>query len=80
MTQEIASEREVEVDLAGFQVEMEAQRERAKAAAKGGAGLIGLNFYPPSPRAVTPEAAAQLAGRAPPIPFSSMELPGSSTA
>lgn len=37
-----------------------------EAAAKGGADLIGLNFYPPSPRAVTPEEAAQLAGRAPP--------------
>jgi len=37
-----------------------------EAAAKGGAGLIGLNFYPPSPRAVTPEEAAQLAGQAPP--------------
>ena len=37
-----------------------------EAAAKGCADLIGLNFYPPSPRAVTPEEAAQLAGRAPP--------------
>jgi phosphoribosylanthranilate isomerase len=37
-----------------------------EAAAGGGAGLIGLNFYPPSPRAVTPEEAAQLAGQAPP--------------
>ncbi|MDX1576066.1 MAG: N-(5'-phosphoribosyl)anthranilate isomerase, partial [Kiloniellales bacterium] len=37
-----------------------------EAAAKGGADLIGLNFYPPSPRAVTPEAAANLAGRGPP--------------
>ncbi|MEL6891932.1 MAG: alanine--tRNA ligase [Actinomycetota bacterium] len=36
LTQEIAQEREVAVDLAGFQVEMDAQRERAKAAAKGG--------------------------------------------
>ncbi len=36
------------------------------AAAKGGADLIGLVFYPPSPRAVTPEQAAQLAGRVPP--------------
>jgi phosphoribosylanthranilate isomerase len=40
--------------------------EGIEAAAKGGADLIGLNFYPPSPRAVTPEEAAQLAGRAPP--------------
>lgn len=37
-----------------------------EAAVKGGADLIGLNFYPPSPRAVTPEEAAQLAGRLPP--------------
>jgi alanyl-tRNA synthetase len=34
LTQEIASERAVEVDLAGFQDEMGAQRERAKAARK----------------------------------------------
>jgi phosphoribosylanthranilate isomerase len=40
--------------------------EAVEAAAKGGAGLIGLVFYPPSPRAVTPEDAAQLARRAPP--------------
>lgn len=37
-----------------------------EAAVKGGAEMIGLNFYPPSPRAVSPEDAAQLAGRAPP--------------
>ncbi len=37
-----------------------------EAAAKGGAELIGLNFYPPSPRAVAPEEAAQLAARVPP--------------
>jgi phosphoribosylanthranilate isomerase len=37
-----------------------------EAAVKGGADLIGLNFYPPSPRAVAPEEAAQLAGRVPP--------------
>lgn len=37
-----------------------------EAAAKGGADMIGLNFYPPSPRAVTPEDAAQLAAHAPP--------------
>ena len=35
LTQEIALEREVDVDLAGFTTEMDAQRERAKAAAKG---------------------------------------------
>ena len=34
LTQEIASERSVDVDLAGFQDEMSAQRERAKAARK----------------------------------------------
>ncbi len=34
LTQEIAGEREVDVDLAGFQSEMTAQRERAKAARK----------------------------------------------
>jgi alanyl-tRNA synthetase len=34
LTQEIAGEREIEVDLAGFQTEMTAQRERAKAARK----------------------------------------------
>jgi phosphoribosylanthranilate isomerase len=37
-----------------------------EAAVKGCADLIGLNFYPPSPRAVSPEEAAQLAGRVPP--------------
>jgi alanyl-tRNA synthetase len=34
LTQEIAGERDVDVDLAGFQSEMTAQRERAKAARK----------------------------------------------
>ncbi len=34
LTQEIAGEREIEVDLAGFQFEMTAQRERAKAGRK----------------------------------------------
>jgi alanyl-tRNA synthetase len=34
LTQEIAGERSIEVDLAGFQSEMAAQRERAKAARK----------------------------------------------
>ncbi|MBM3729650.1 MAG: alanine--tRNA ligase [Actinobacteria bacterium] len=37
LTQEIASERSVEVDLAGFEREMSGQRERAKQARKGGA-------------------------------------------
>jgi len=45
LTQEIAQEREVDVDLAGFQVEMEAQRERAKAAAKGGVDDATLVRY-----------------------------------
>jgi alanyl-tRNA synthetase len=35
LTQEIASERSVEVDVAGFDVEMNAQRTRAKSARKG---------------------------------------------
>ena len=35
LTQEIASERNVEVDIAGFDVEMSAQRTRAKSARKG---------------------------------------------
>lgn len=35
LTQEIAGERNVEVDVAGFQREMQAQRKRAKAAHKG---------------------------------------------
>jgi alanyl-tRNA synthetase len=35
LTQEIAGERDIDVDLAGFQSEMTEQRERAKAARKG---------------------------------------------
>lgn len=35
LTQEIASERNVEVDVAGFDIEMNAQRTRAKSARKG---------------------------------------------
>lgn len=36
------------------------------ASAAGRATYIGLNFYPPSPRAVTPDQAASLAGQTPP--------------
>ena len=35
------------------------------AAVAGGAGMIGFVFFPPSPRAVTPEVAAALSARAP---------------
>jgi phosphoribosylanthranilate isomerase len=38
----------------------------AEAAVAGGAGFLGFVFYPPSPRAVTPEAAAAFAAAAPP--------------
>ncbi len=41
LTQEIAGEREIEVDLAGFQSEMTAQRERAKAGRKDSAADDG---------------------------------------
>lgn len=34
-------------------------------AVNGGAAFVGLNFYPPSPRAVTPEEAAALTARVP---------------
>jgi phosphoribosylanthranilate isomerase len=36
-----------------------------RAAVDGGAAFIGLVFYPPSPRAVTPDEAAALAALAP---------------
>jgi phosphoribosylanthranilate isomerase len=42
-------------------------RPALDAALAGGAGFVGFNFYPPSPRALTPEAAAALAGAMPPI-------------
>ena len=46
LTQEIAGEREVEVDLDGFEAEMTAQRERAKAARKdAGASNDRLDEY-----------------------------------
>ena len=41
LTQEIASEEDVDVDLAGFQSEMTAQRARAKAGRKGSAAADG---------------------------------------
>ncbi len=45
LTQEIAGEREVGVDLAGFTAEMNAQRERAKAAHKGSVDDDRLDSY-----------------------------------
>ena len=38
--------------------------EGVEAAVRGGAGFLGFNFFPPSPRCVTPEAAARLAAPA----------------
>lgn len=40
--------------------------DAARAAVAGGAALVGFVFYPPSPRAVTPEQARSLAGEVPP--------------
>ena len=40
--------------------------EAVEAALEGGAGYLGFVFYPPSPRAVTPEQAAALAQPVPP--------------
>jgi len=45
LTQEIAGERSVEVDLDGFDVEMEQQRDRAKAAHKGAVDDASLGAY-----------------------------------
>jgi phosphoribosylanthranilate isomerase len=42
-------------------------RAALDAAIAGGAGFVGFNFYPPSPRALTPEAAAALAAAVPPV-------------
>ena len=42
-------------------------RAALDAAIAGGAGFVGLNFYPPSPRALTVEAAAPLAAAVPPV-------------
>ncbi|HSM67200.1 MAG TPA: alanine--tRNA ligase-related protein, partial [Ilumatobacteraceae bacterium] len=45
LTQEIAAEREVEVDLEGFAADMALQRERAKAAQKGAGDGVDLDAY-----------------------------------
>ena len=45
LTKEIASERGVEVDLEGFDAEMEAQRSRARAAWKGGEAAGAAEVY-----------------------------------
>ena len=45
LTKEIAAERGVEVDLDGFEVEMSAQRERARSAWKGGEVAEGVEVY-----------------------------------
>src|SRR4030095_16924551 len=42
-------------------------RPALDAAIAGGAGFVGFNFYPPSPRALTPEAAAALAAAVPAV-------------
>ncbi len=39
--------------------------EALRAAVEGGAEYVGLNFYPPSPRSVTPDRAAALTAAAP---------------
>jgi phosphoribosylanthranilate isomerase len=40
--------------------------ETVAAALAGGAGWVGFNFYPPSPRAIAPSAAAALCAAVPP--------------
>ena len=45
LTKEIAAERGVDVDLEGFEVEMDAQRERARAAWKGGDAAETAEVY-----------------------------------
>ena len=45
LTQEIARERGLDVDVEGFEREMEAQRERGRAAAQFGAGRDALRVY-----------------------------------
>jgi phosphoribosylanthranilate isomerase len=42
-------------------------RAALDAAIAGGAGFVGFNFYPPSPRVLTAEAAAALAAAVPPV-------------
>jgi phosphoribosylanthranilate isomerase len=42
-------------------------RAALDAAIAGGAGFVGFNFYPPSPRALMAEAAAALAAAVPPV-------------
>ncbi len=49
----------IEVKLCGIN-----SSEAMDAAVKAGADMVGLVFYPRSPRAVIPEAAARLADRA----------------
>ena len=45
LTREIAAERGIDVDTVGFDTEMEAQRQRARAAWKGGDELAALDVY-----------------------------------
>ena len=45
LTQEIARERGIDVDVEGFEREMEAQRERGRAAAQFGGGRSALRVY-----------------------------------
>ena len=45
MTQEVARERGLDVDVAGFEREMEAQRERGRASARFGGGRDALRAY-----------------------------------
>ena len=45
LTQEIAGERQVVVDVAGFQTEMSAQRQRAKAARNKGGDDVNIDAY-----------------------------------
>jgi alanyl-tRNA synthetase len=45
LTREIAAERGVEVDTAGFETEMAEQRKRARAAWKGGDQAVALDIY-----------------------------------